>query len=111
MKIATRNYLSVTLLLALIVGLPFAVHYFGLFGLGWNEAHTVMGSGMAFGFHGFGMLLFWGALIFLLFSIGRDQPEERENYPEPSALEILDQRFARDELSREEYQAKKEVLS
>ena len=64
------------------------------------------------GMGGFGliwMLLFWGVLILLaiwlismLFpTVKKSEPPE--NTP-PSALEILKQRYARGELSHEEYQ-------
>ncbi len=69
----------------------------------------MMGIGMGFG--GIGlllMLLFWGSLIFggvwlvkALFNSGQGGPVAPR---QPSAREILDQRYARGEISREEYE-------
>jgi putative membrane protein len=64
------------------------------------------------GMGGFGliwMLLFWGVLILLaiwlvsLLFPAVKKSEPQENTP-PSAVEILKERYARGELTREEYQ-------
>jgi len=61
---------------------------------------------MGFGF--IGMILFGGVIILLAVALinllfpARNQPPEPE--VPPSALEILQQRYARGEISREEYQ-------
>lgn len=55
------------------------------------------------GFGGLGMILFWLALIVLvillvrLFINGREGPRQR------TALDILEERYARGEIEREEY--------
>jgi len=63
-----------------------------------------------FGIPGLGMLLFWGLLIFvvvlLIKSFSRDDAETSGS----TARAMLDQRFARGEIEREEYEDKKEVL-
>ena len=73
---------------------------------------------MMMGFGGVGlilMLLFWGGLIFggvwlvkTLFNNGQNGPAVHR---QPSAQEILDQRCARGEISREEYEIMKKDLT
>ena len=73
---------------------------------------------MMMGFGGIGlilMLLFWGGLIFggvwlvkTLFNNGQNGPAAPR---QPSAQEILDQRYARGEISREEYEIIKKDLA
>lgn len=76
-----------------------------------------MMHGFGFGIGGFlGMILVWGLLIAgsiwlirVLFSGGYDKPMrgfERES----QAIEILDKRYARGELTREEYELMKKDL-
>jgi putative membrane protein len=69
---------------------------------------------MMLGFGGFGiilMVLFWGGLIFggvwlvkTLFNTGQDNQNGPAAPRQPSAREVLDQRYARGEISREEYE-------
>ena len=69
---------------------------------------------MMLGFGGFGiilMVLFWGGLIFggvwlvkTLFNAGQDNQNSPAAPRQPSAREVLDQRYARGEISREEYE-------
>jgi putative membrane protein len=65
----------------------------------------MMGSfGMGFGM-GFGviiMLLFWGAIIWLVISLINTGTKKSEETPE-SALTILKKRYARGEITREQY--------
>jgi putative membrane protein len=82
---------------------------------GW--AMMVSGFGLGFGILGFVfMLIFWGGLILLavwlvraLFStnVGRGQNAGGENQ---NARQILDQRYARGEISREQYEIMKQDL-
>jgi putative membrane protein len=66
---------------------------------------------------GFLMLLFWGLLIvgavWIVRSmfIGREHSSFRLQHREESAREILDQRYARGDLSREEYETMKQDLA
>ena len=71
----------------------------------------MMGSGFGFGIPGLGMLLFWGFIIFLVVWLIRGISGKGRNQDEKSALEILDGRFARGEIGREEYEEKKNVLT
>lgn len=72
---------------------------------GWGWGHMIFGSLM--------MILFWGgiilAVVFVIRSIkggGRDsQPTEK------SPLDILNERFARGEIDKEEFEEKKRLLS
>ncbi len=68
-----------------------------------------MMMGMGFGF--LGMLLFWGALLALVVggaalvfrqTTGTCPPGGQRR---PTARQVLDERFARGEISREEYEA------
>ncbi len=61
-------------------------------------------------FMGIGMVLFWGALIVLavllvrgLFQSSHATVRDQIN-PAPTAKEILEQRYARGEITREQYQ-------
>lgn len=58
-------------------------------------------------FHGFGMLIFWAIIVFLIFSIfsNKDCRTEKD-----SALDILKKKFARGELSEDEYKSRKKIL-
>lgn len=71
-----------------------------------------MGGG--WGGHGLGfvwMLLFWALVVAAVFFLvralasGGSRPNERDR-----ALEILEERFARGELTREEFEEKRQVL-
>ncbi|MGE5222144.1 MAG: SHOCT domain-containing protein [Omnitrophica WOR_2 bacterium] len=64
---------------------------------------------------GLGMLIFWGALIFLavLFIgvlFGNRQSRNRTNQDSQDPLEILAQRYARGEITSEQYRMMKEDL-
>jgi putative membrane protein len=71
----------------------------------------MMGNGFGFGLGipGLGMIVFWGLIILLvvwlvrLFSAGKTGTEK-------SARQILDERFARGEIDREEYEQRKRAL-
>ncbi len=77
-----------------------------------------MGLGMGFGVFGLVlMVLFWGGLIALAVWLVRalfpqaDRPPAQPTGRDLSAGEILDRRYARGEISREEYDLMKETLS
>jgi putative membrane protein len=68
----------------------------------------MMGNEFGFGFHGLGMFLFWGLVIFLVVMLvraftGGDREENK-------ALEILRQRLASGEIDKDEYEEKKKLL-
>lgn len=56
-------------------------------------------------FHGLGMFIFWGIVIYLIFSFVRNDETEKE-----TALEILQKKFANGEITEEEYKLKKKIL-
>lgn len=69
-----------------------------------------MNEGMGFGM-GLGMLLIWGVLIALIvllvrLAIGQGPSARRER----TALAILEERYARGEIGREEFEQKKRDL-
>src|SRR3990172_629714 len=69
---------------------------------------TMMGLGMGVGL--LLMLLFWGLLVagavWLAKGVfsGRERPTVAPGAPEPNPREVLDQRYARGEITREEYE-------
>lgn len=70
-------------------------------------------DGWGFGGMGYGMLLFWGLVILIIVVLLRNLWGSRDlNLPEKekSALEILDERYARGEIGKEEYDEKKRDL-
>lgn len=69
-----------------------------------------MGGGFGFGIPGIGMLLFWGAIIALVVLLSRSFSQSRGESSHKSAREILDERYARGEIDREEYEEKKRAL-
>ena len=60
----------------------------------------MMGFGMGFGF--IIMVLFWGAIVWLVISVINAGTKKPEETPE-SALTILKKRYAKGEISREQY--------
>ena len=59
-------------------------------------------------FHGFGMLIFWAIIVFLIFSLVSNKDTNNED--KLSALELLKKKFVNGEISEEEYNSKKKVL-
>lgn len=68
----------------------------------------MMGFGMGFG--AIIMLLFWGAIIWLVISLVNANTKKSEETPE-SALTILKKRYARSEITREQYLEMKTELT
>jgi len=72
----------------------------------------MMGYGMGFGM-GFGviiMVLFWGAIIWLVISLINAGTRKSEETPE-SALTILKKRYAKGEITKEQYlEMEKELM-
>ncbi len=78
------------------------------------HGHGFWWDGMIFG--GLVMLLFWGGLIALIFwgvrsLMSRDVHRVDTSARSLSAREILDQRYARGEINRDEYETIKEDLA
>ena len=70
----------------------------------------MMGQGFGFGFHGLGMLIFWGAIIFLLVTLFRGTSSNRDVSSDSSTHDILDRRYARGEIDQQEYERMKKSL-
>ena len=66
-------------------------------------------GGMGFGM-GFGMLIFWGLLIAVIAVLFRGTCRTGNPEPKKSALDILEERYARGEIGREEFEQKKHDL-
>lgn len=70
------------------------------FGGGWSWIWMIGGTLM--------MLLFWGGLLALVFlavrGFGTGSRDRTQRTSEPTALEILKARYARGEITREEYE-------
>ena len=68
-----------------------------------------MGSGVGFGIPGLGMLLVWGLIIWLVvWLVGTLGKGDRDTAKDARA--VLDERFVRGEIDREEYEEKKRAL-
>jgi putative membrane protein len=88
-------------------------------GRGWGMMGPgMMGLGMMSGF-GFGwfmpvlMILFWGLVIWGVVALvrGLSGPDRYDSATADSALEILKRRYARGEVSKNEYEQKKRELT
>ena len=64
-----------------------------------------------FGIPGLGMLLFWGLILILLVLLIKGFSSGTGERSGKTALEILDERFARGEIDPGEYEAKKTALT
>lgn len=70
-----------------------------------------MGQGFGFGIPGIGMLVFWGAIIFLLVVLFRGASSDRDDTSETKIRDILDRRYTRGEIDKQEYERMKRSLS
>lgn len=98
---------GLALLFGALMVSPAAAQGYG--GWGWYG----MGSGHAL-FGGAMMLVFWGLLIFVVVYLvrglaGSHAPSQHP--PRQTALEILEERFARGEIDKEEFLERKKHLS
>ena len=65
-------------------------------------------------FGGIGMLLFWAVIFFLIFLIARGWPSRSMSPPPRSgstALDILQERYAKGEITKDEYREMKKTLA
>lgn len=102
--------------LALLVGVPWL---WGGLGGGQGAGWGMMGPGMMGGF-GWGwsgpifMLVFWGLIIWGVAAVagGIGQPSSGNSSGRPdSPLEVLKKRYARGEISKEEYEEMRKALA
>lgn len=82
---------------------------------GWNHGDWMFGGGGWMFFGWLWMALFWLIPILLLFALGKyllgsTQPGQDKNGHSRTALDILDEVYARGEISREDYLQKREDL-
>ena len=103
-----------------IIGILIVVPLIGAFFPGWQTGGWgMMGPGMmgAYGFSWFmpiGMIIFWGLVIWGVVTLVRYIISSGGNSttpPSASAIEILKTRYARGELSKEEFEDKKRDLT
>jgi len=67
------------------------------------------GFGVGYGFPGLGMILVWGLVILVVVWLVRGFSGQAPANGK-SARQILDERFARGEIDRQEYEEKKKAL-
>ena len=70
----------------------------------------MMSGGFGFAIPGLGMVVFWGLIVFLVVWLVRGASGEPDNRVGKTASEILDARFARGEIDRDEYEDMKKAL-
>ena len=70
----------------------------------------MMSGGFDFGIPGLGMVLFWGGIILLVVLLARSFSQSGGGGKQKSAREILDERYARGDINRAEYEEKKQAL-
>ncbi len=69
----------------------------------------MMGNAFGFGIPGLGMVLVWGLIILLVVWLVRAFSGER-TADGKGARQILDERFAKGDIDRDEYEQKKQAL-
>ena len=82
---------------------------------GWQGGYGMMGPGMMGwgvmgGFMGIGMIIFWGLIIWGIVALVRGGAPGCGSGQSDSALEVLKRRYARGEISKEEFEEKKRDL-
>jgi putative membrane protein len=65
----------------------------------------MMGGGF-----GFGMVLFWGLIIVAVVLLARAFYGTQERGSQKSARQVLDERYARGEIGKQEYEERKQAL-
>ena len=70
----------------------------------------MMGQGFGVGLPGLGMLIFWGAIIFLLIVLFRSVSSDRNSTSGTGARDTLARRYARGEIDKNEYEQIKQSL-
>jgi putative membrane protein len=107
-----KRYLSLVVsgIMTILAARPSLAQGYGGHGWGWHDAgwgHMIFG--------GFMMIVFWGGIIVLVvllvrwLSGGHPQVEAFQRSKPP--LQILQERFAKGEIDKEEYEERKRLLS
>lgn len=80
-------------------------------GEGWTRGydHMMWGGGYGF-FGGLMMLVFWGAIIFLIVMAVRWLSDGQKGRRKNDAMDVLRERFAKGEIDEEEFQRRKKAL-
>jgi len=118
MKQTTKRFLGIAAACAVLIGAAGGAFARGGYGPGWGGPGGMMGKGFGFGFGGPGLgfgtpglgpILVWALIILVVIWMvrafsGKDPGNCR------SARQILDERFARGEIDRQEYEEKKKAL-
>jgi putative membrane protein len=73
--------------------------------MGWGDGYGWMGMGWAF------MVLFWVLVVLGIVALLRWLGTGRREAPRKTPLEILQERYARGEIEREEYEQKRRDLA
>ena len=114
-----KNIKMALIIGGIIVGLLIIIPtIFGLFS-GWQGyGYGMMGPGMMGGFGwgglmGLGMIVFWGLIIWGIVAVARSAAwgNAGSATQNDSALELLKKRYARGEINKEEFDAKKKDLT
>ena len=101
------------IIVAVLIIVPTVFGFFWGHDSGWG----MMGSGMSFGwvFMPIFMILFWGLVIWGVVSLVRglsgSRSSDSDSSRPDSALEVLKKRYARGEITKEEYEEKKKDIA
>jgi putative membrane protein len=78
----------------------------------WNSWGNMWGGGFGFGLGWIFMFLFWGLIIWAIIALVRGGTGygNRKEHGEKTALDMLKERYAKGEISREEFEEKKKDL-
>jgi putative membrane protein len=74
----------------------------------WNYGYGMGGSGIFFGW--FFMIIFWVVVIWAIVAFIQWATKQGEGTVKHSAIHILEERYAKGEISKEEFEEKKSVL-
>ncbi len=79
---------------------------------GLYNGYSGVGFGNMLGFFGGGimMILFWGAVIYFIVWLVRNSKANSTNNQNNKALDILEERYAKSEIDKKEFEEKKKDL-
>ncbi len=100
----------------IIVGLLLVLPYlWGGTGMGWGMMGPGMMGGFGMGFGAIFMVLFWGLIIWVIVALVRGTASpggsDPTAYRVDSPMEVLKKRYARGDITRQEYEEKKRDLA